>query len=532
MPIPQHAALYCRISKTNTEQDESNSIHHQKMLLPKSATHYGYDRTQFYIDDGYSGTVFTRPLLMRLEEDICAGIISAVLVKDISRLGRDYRRIGYYLEDFFPQHNVRFIAVSGGIDSNTNSSDFVPLYSVMDEWYARDISRKLRLMYQSRAASGIPIGAPIYGYMRAADNPKFWDIDSKAAEIVRHIYQLAFYGYGTEQIARILEIKQVLTPSHYNQQNGGNRTTKSDTYHWSATTVSKILRDQRYCGDVVNLKTYSNSYKDKKRHENTKDKMIILKDVHPPIIERSLWEYIQDKLNSQKARKRAGEPSLFSGFLRCGDCGSNMHYHFNQANPKIEYYKCSNYKGNRGTCPNTHYVRLDVLTKLVIEELNILLKAARNPFFWDRLMRQKSEDMKIEVQHLTEEIAALHNRLEELSKALSASYEDKMKGMIDDETFVVLAQAFKKERKQLREQESHAQETLRRTQDFQNRFTQFKASVVDQPKIKQLSRDIVGGFIDYIAVYTADRSMKSHAQRIDIYYHFIGRVDMDKIIRR
>lgn len=498
------------------------------MLLSKAAAHYGYDRTQFYIDEGYSGTVFTRPSLMRLEEDVRAGIISAILVKDISRLGRDYRRIGYYLEDFFPQHNIRFIAVSGGIDSNTNSTDFVPLYSVMDEWYARDISRKLRLMYQSRAASGIPIGSPIYGYTRSIENPKFWDIDSKAAEIVRHIYQLAFCGYGAEQIARVLESARVLTPAHYNLQRGGHRAAKSDhPYHWRSTTVAKILRDQRYCGDVVNLKTYSNSYKDKKRHENTRDKMIILKDVHPPIIERSLWEYIQDKLNSQKTRKRAGEPSLFSGLLRCGDCGSNMHYHFNQANPKIEYYNCSNYKGNRGTCPNTHYIRLDDLTELVTDELNMLLKAARKPHFWDRLIQQKSENMKNEAQRLTEEIDNIRDRLEELSKTLSAAYEDKMKGKIDDETFVVLAQTFKKERSLLRERETHAQEKLRRTHDFQSRFAQFKTSVIDQHKVTQLTRDIVGRFIDHITIYPADRSVKPYKQRIDIYYQLIGRIDME-----
>lgn len=260
MSISQHATLYCRISKTSIDQDESNSINHQKILLAKAAARYSYARTQFYIDDGYSGMVFTRPSLMRLEEDIRAGIISAVLVKDISRLGRDYRRIGYYLEDFFPQHNVRFIAVSSGIDSNTNSTDFVPLYSVMDEWYARDISRKLRLMYQSRTASGIPIGVPIYGYTRSIDNPKFWDIDSKAAKIVRHIYQLAFCGYGAEQIARILESAQVLTPAHYNLQRGGHRAAKSDyPYHLALHYCSKDLAGStllRRCSQSQNLQQF------------------------------------------------------------------------------------------------------------------------------------------------------------------------------------------------------------------------------------------------------------------------------------
>lgn len=209
-----------------------------------------------------------------------------------------------------------------------------------------------------------------------------------------------------------------------------------------------------------------------------------------------------------------------------------MHYHFNQANPKIEYYNCSNYKGNRGTCPNTHYVRLDDLTKLVTDELSMLLKAARKPHFWDSLIQQKSENMKNETQRLTEEIANARYRLEELSKTLSAAYEDKMKGKIDDETFVVLAQAFKKERSLLRERETHAQEKLRRTQDFQSKLIQFKDFVVKQQKVDQLTRDILGRFIDYIAIYPADRNVKPYTQSIDIYYHFIGRIDMDEMIRR
>ena len=308
MAIIRYTALYCRISKNISTRDESNSIINQKMLLQKAAVQHGFEHTQLFVDDGYSGTVFDRPALKQMEDAIRAGIVCAVLVKDISRLGRDYLKIGYYLEQFFPQHNVRFIAVSGGIDSDTNSTDFVPLYSVMDEWYARDISRKMRLMYQNRAAAGVPIGVPVYGYTRSKEKGKLWEIDYEAADVVRHIYRLAFLGYGPEQIAKMLESDRILTPAHYHLKHGSKRIpTSVDPYRWASTTVSKILHSREYCGDVINLKTYSNSYKDKKRRENTVENMIILRNIHEAIIERSFWEYIQHKQNLYKARKNLGK---------------------------------------------------------------------------------------------------------------------------------------------------------------------------------------------------------------------------------
>lgn len=281
-------ALYCRISKNMSTNDESNSITNQKILLQNTAAQYGFEHTQFFIDDGYSGTVFDRPALKQMEDAIRAGMVCAVLVKDISRLGRDYLKIGYYLEQFFPRHNVRFIAVSGGIDSNTISTDFVPLYSVMDEWYARDISRKMRLMYQSRASTGAAIGSPVYGYTKSKGKTGPWEIDCEAATVVRYIYRLAFLGYGSEQIAKMLEADKILTPAHYNLKNGSKRIpTSVDPYRWASTTVAKILCSREYCGDIVNLKTYSNSYKDKKRRESAVENMVILQDKHEAIIERS-----------------------------------------------------------------------------------------------------------------------------------------------------------------------------------------------------------------------------------------------------
>lgn len=519
-------ALYCRISKNALPQNESDSIVNQKILLQKAAAQYGFEHTQLFIDNGYSGTVFERPALKQMEDSIRAGMVRAVLVKDISRLGRDYLKIGYYLEQFFPQYNVRFIAVSGGIDSDTSSTDFVPLYSVMDEWYARVISRKMKLMYQTRAAAGVPIGVPVYGYTRSKEKGELWKIDHEAAAVVRHIYRLAFLGYGPEQIAKMLEADKILAPAHYHLQHGSKRIpTSVDPCRWASTTVAKILRSREYCGDVINLKTYSNSYKDKKRRENAVENMIILRDIHEAIIERSFWEYIQHKQNLYKTRKNSGRQSLFSGVLRCGDCGSNLHYHFNQANPSIEYYSCSNYVGNRGTCPNTHYIRLDFLSDKVLGELQKLIQAAKSNCFWDNIAVAKSIESQETIQRLMEQQRQMDKRQNELRKYLATAYEDKVKGVIDDETFVLLSNQFKKERDQLKETQQKIQKRFETTQKFQDGLARFKKEVEGQADIRFLTRDIVGQFIDWIAVYPADRSVRPYQQKIEIHYQFIGKIE-------
>ena len=520
------AALYCRISKNTSSQDESNSIVNQKILLQGAAAQYGFEHIQVFVDDGYSGTVFDRPALKQMEDAIRANMVCAVLVKDISRLGRNYLKIGYYLEQFFPRHNVRFIAVSGGIDSNTNSTDFVPLYSVMDEWYARDISRKMRLTYQSRASSGVAIGLPVYGYTKPKEKSEIWEIDYDAATVVQHIYRLAFLGYGSEQIAKMLEADKILTPAHYHFKNGGKRIPSSvNPYRWASTTVAKILCCREYCGDIVNLKTYSNSYKDKKRRENAVENMVILQDVHEAIIDRSFWEYIQYKQNLHKTRKKSGKQSLFSGFLRCGDCGSNLHYHFNQANPSIEYYSCSNYVGNRGTCSNTHYIRLDSINERVLDELQKLIKAAQNTGFWERIIAAKSMESQETIQKLMKQQRKVDKRQNELRKYLATAYEDKVKGVMDDETFVLLSNQFKRERDELKETQQKIQTEFETAQKFQDGLTHFRREVENHVDIRFLTRDIVGQFIDWIAVYPADRSVRPYTQKIEIHYHFIGKIE-------
>ena len=491
----QIAALYCRLSKHEDAKIESNSIANQKATLLKAAQTYGYDHIQFFIDDGYSGTVFERPALKDLEEAIQAGLVSAVIVKDVSRLGRDYLKVGHFIEHFFPLYNVRFIAVTGGIDSTTNSTDFLPLYSVMDEWYARDISRKLKTMYQARAAKGEPIDYPVYGYTKVQDNPKYWEPEPNAAVVVQRIFHLALTGYGIVQIAGLLETEKILTPTYYRLSQGKKCSGRAglNPYRWAYSTIAQILSRQEYCGDVINKKTYSHSLRDNKRRKSSAENRIILKDVHEPIVERSIWEYVQQKRIRNKTIRKARKPTLFSGFLRCGDCESNLHYHFNQMNPAIEYYNCSNYVGNRGTCSDTHYIRLDYLEDRVLNEINTLLSTVHNDWdsFIHTLEQQKLSESQTQEKLLASEHKTLMKRQEELSSVIARLYEDKIKDEIDDETYHLLSNQFKSERGDNRQKIQMLQERIQYNQIAIARTTRFLETISRHVQIEKITRDIL-----------------------------------------
>ena len=373
-------ALYCRLSRDDGAEGESNSIANQKKLLSKYAKEHGFTNTKFYVDDGYTGTNFNRPGFQQMLEDMEMGYISTIIVKDSSRFGRNYLEVGQYTDYYFPEHNIRFIAINDCIDSENGEDDFSAFRNVMNEMYAKDISRKVRSSHRLRGNAGEPLSQPPYGYMKSPDNKKKWIIDEDAAKVVRQIFQWCIEGKGNETIARLLQESEVLIPMAYWQSKGlgrGGKKTQPNPYKWCKTTIAKILAQQEYCGDILNFKTYSKSYKNKKRLENDRENWAIFKDVHEPIIERAVFEQVQQKRGKMRKRQaKDGERSMFSGLLVCADCGSNLHFHFNQGNPEIKYFNCSNYKGNRGTCGSTHYVRVDFLEQVVLGEIRRLTKYA------------------------------------------------------------------------------------------------------------------------------------------------------------
>lgn len=397
----------------------------------------------------------------------------------------------------------------------------------MDEWYARDISRKLKTMYHTRATKGEPIGLPVYGYIKSQENPKYWEPDPKAALVVQRIYHLALTGYGVEQIARLLEKERVVTPTHYRlSQNSCGGRKGLNPYKWASSSIVQILRRQEYCGDVINLKTYSNSLRDNKRRPNCRDKMIVLKNVHESIIERSIWEHVQQKRQQNKRMRKAGKQLLFSGFLRCGDCGSNLHYHFNQLNPLIEYYNCSNYIGNRGTCLDTHYVRLDFLQEQILKEINSLLSIAHSN--WDSFVLQVEQRKMAAIQEseqsLTVEYKALIKRREELAAIIAKLYEDKITGDIDDETYRLLSNTFKSERGDNRQKSQQLQEAIQRNLNVTHGIEQFLHTLARYHEIQMLTREVLHELVDFISIYPAIRNGKEYTQMIEINYLHIGAI--------
>ena len=353
------AFLYERLSRDDNLEGESYSIGNQKKLLAKVAKEKGYTNLVHFLDDGISGVTMDRPGFVEMIRQLEQGKAAAIFVKDLSRLGRNYIEVGRLTEEFFPDHDIRLVAVSDNIDTAEGENELAPIRNLFNEWYARDISKKRRISNKIKGNAGEPMGQPPYGYIKDPNDPKHWIVDDEAAQVVRRVYSMTLEGFGTEQIATQLEKDGVLTPRAYWLTKGIKRPGKGKQQpptKWNSSTITKILSLQEYCGDILNFKTYSKSYKNKKRIDNDRENWVVFQDVHEAIIERAVYEQVQQKRGKiRKRRTNNGEHNMFSGLLVCADCGSNLHFHFNQGNPEIKYFNCSNYKGNRGTCTSTHY---------------------------------------------------------------------------------------------------------------------------------------------------------------------------------
>ena len=435
------AFLYERLSRDDNLEGESYSIGNQKKLLAKVAKEKGYTNLVHFLDDGISGVTMDRPgfveMICQLEQRKAA----AVFVKDLSRLGRNYIEVGRLTEEFFPDHDIRLVAVSDNIDTAEGENELAPIRNLFNEWYARDISKKRRISNKIKGNAGEPMGQPPYGYIKDPNDPKHWIVDDEAAQVVRRVYSMTLEGFGTEQIAAQLEKDGVLTPRAYWLTKGIKRPGKGKQQpptKWNSSTITKILSLQEYCGDILNFKTYSKSYKNKKRIDNDRENWVVFQDVHEAIIERAMYEQVQQKRGKiRKRRTNNGEHNMFSGLLVCADCGSNLHFHFNQGNPEIKYFNCSNYKGNRGTCTSTHYVRVDFLEEVVLGEIRRLTKFAS--LYEDEFVKavighsQQAEQTDRKLKE--KELRTLLARDEELDGLFERIYEDNVSGKLSDDRF-------------------------------------------------------------------------------------------------
>ncbi len=528
-------ALYCRLSKDDRQDAESNSISNQKTFLAQKAKEYGLSDTRYYVDDGYTGTNFNRPGFQKMLEDIELGYVTTVMVKDLSRLGRHYVEVGNYTDTYFPEHDVRFIAVNDMVDSDEGENELAPFRNVMNEMYARDISRKIRCSHRLRGNMGEPLSQPPYGYMRSPENKKKWIIDPEAAENVRMMFRLALNGNGVEVIARTLQENRIMVPMVYWQSKGINRPGKKgqlDPFRWRVSTVGQILKNQEYCGDIINFKTYSKSFKNKKRILNDSANWSIFREVHESIIDRETFELVQKKLFCTKHRKpkpENGEKNIFSDLLVCADCGKKLWYHTNTVNPAIHYFSCSNYvKDTRGTCPKRHYLRADAIEQIVTNELKrlaALLECNENAFVVF-LQQQSEKEQTAERKRMEGDLQKATARSEQLVTLYEKLYEDNLAGKVTDEWFSQLSQKYDRERLELKAKVAEYRIRLNEL-DLQKRGTELITSAIRKfMEMEALTAPLLWELIDHIGVYETEGAGKNRTQCITICYRFVGYLEV------
>ncbi len=530
------AFLYERLSRDDNLEGESYSIGNQKKLLTKVAKEKGYTNLVHFLDDGISGVTMDRPGFVEMIQQLEQGRAAAVFVKDLSRLGRNYIEVGRLTEEFFPEHDIRLVAVSDNIDTAEGENELAPIRNLFNEWYARDISKKRRISNKIKGNAGEPMGQPPYGYIKDPNNPKRWIVDDEAAQVVRRIYSMTLEGYGTEQIAAQLEKDEILTPRAYWLKKGIKRPGKGKQQpatKWNSSTVTKILSLQEYCGDILNFKTYSKSYKNKKRLENDRENWVIFKDVHEPIIERSVFEQVQQKRGKiRKRRTNEGEHNMFSGLLVCADCGSNLHFHFNQGNPEIKYFNCSNYKGNRGSCTSTHYVRVDFLEQVVLGEIRRLTKFASlyEDEFLKAVIGHSQQAAETDRKLKEKELKALLTRDEELDGLFERIYEDNVSGKLSDDRFAKMSRRYEDEQKKLAEKIKKLRSEIEKQSSQAMTTDMFISLVRKYTRARKLTPRMLNELVEKIEVYNAEKIDGVWEQRLRIHYNCVGEITIPKML--
>ena len=481
------------------------------------------------MDDGITGTTMKRPGFQKMIQAIENGYITAVFVKDLSRLGRNYIEVGRLTEEFFPAHDVRLVAVSDGVDSDEGENEFTPFKNIMNEYYARDISKKRKIVNKLKGNSGVPLSPPPYGYLKNPDDPRFWVVDPEAAAIVRRIYQMALDGYGLAETAAALEQDGIYNPTYYWRSKGTNRGGLKSTVEptkWGHTTIKKILTTQEYCGDVINFKSYSKSYKVKKRIENPEENRAIFLNVHEAIIDRPTWEKVQSMKKGTR-RKRptvTQEPSVFSGVLKCPECGGNLNFHFNQGNHDIKFFSCQNHNSGLRKCSKTHYIRVEFLEQVVLYEVNRLACFANEyeDDFIKAMMGQSAKVAENDRARKQRELDGLLARDKELDVLFEKLYEDNVNQKINDARFAKMSQRYEAEQGENAKKIKALRLELKKSEGRRMDIDTFLETVRRYTNATEITQRMVAELIDHIDVYHAEKKDGVTTQHITIYYNCIG----------
>ena len=527
-------ALYPRLSHEDELQGESNSISNQKRILETYAKQNGFSNLRWYTDDGYSGANFQRPGFQAMLADIEAGKVGTVIVKDMSRLGRNYLQVGMYTEMIFPQKGVRFIAINDGVDSAQGENDFAPLRNIFNEWLVRDTSKKIKAVKRSKGMSGKPITSkPVYGYLM--DEDENFIIDEEAAPVVRQIYSLCLAGNGPTKIARMLTEQQIPTPGTLEYRRTGSTRRYHPGYEckWATNTVVHLLENREYTGCLVNFKTEKPSYKLKHSIENPPEKQAVFENHHEPIIDRETWERVQELRKQRKRPNRYDEVGLFSGILFCADCGSVMYQQRYQTDKrKQDCYICGSYKKRTADC-TAHFIRTDFLTAGVLSNLRkVTSYAAKHEARFMKLLIEQNEDGdRRRNAAKKKELEAAEKRIAELSAIFKRLYEDSVTGRISDERFTELSADYEAEQKELKERAARLREELSKAQEATANAEKFMNVVRRHTTIEELTPTLLREFVEKIVVHESvaldgKRRGKLRRQEIEIYYSFVGKVEL------
>ena len=528
-------ALYCRLSRDDELQGDSNSIKNQKLILQKYADDNGFRNTRFFVDDGYSGTTFDRPDFQRMIAEMDAGRIGTVIVKDMSRLGRDYLKVGFYTEVAFPEADVRFIAINNGVDSaNQQESDLTPFINIFNEFYAKDTSKKIRAVFKAKGQSGKPLCTnPPYGYKKDPDDKTRWIVDDEAAAVVKEIFHLCMSGYGPTQIAKELRKRRIETPAEYGKRVGVNVPSaklreNDDPCRWTTSTVVHILERREYTGCTVNFKTYKKSYKSKKQVKNDPSEWAIFEGMHEAIIEPEVYDTVQKIRDGRRRQTPMGEMPALSGMVYCADCGHKLYQVRGRCLPQSEYMVCATYrKKGKSVCPS-HQIRNSVIEQLLLEDLQRVTAYARNheDEFLQLVTRNSEKALDRELRDCRKEYEQSKARIAKLDTLIQRIYEDNVEGKISDDRFAKLSGNYETEQAQLQSRVEELQRFLDDAKEMSLNADHFLALVRKYTDIRELDAEIIREFVERINVFQAEKVDGHRQQRIQIIYNCIGAVDL------
>lgn len=526
-----NTAIYCRLSKDDDNIGESSSIQTQKSMLESYCREQGFLVYDFYVDDGYSGLNYNRPGFERMLNDIDNGKVNLVITKDLSRLGRDYIQTGYYTEVYFEKKKVRYIALNDGFDSDRDDNDIAPFKNILNDMYAKDLSRKVKAAKRQRAKNGFFISAQApYGYKQDPSNKNHLVVDEEAAGVVRRIFEFALSGFGAVKIAKALKAERIINPSAYKAQNGDTRFSRYNDnqnpdkmYEWCYATIQLIMQDRVYVGDMENHKAEVANYKTKQRVPVPQEQHIIVENTHEPLVSREDFRQVQSLIKSRPSPSTFDVENIFRGIIYCSECG----YHLSMAHKRsgIGFYRCMNHYRHPENCLHTHAVHYDDLYEAVLERIQSTAKLFQDDSsFLDMVSRMAGQDASKRQAAQTQ--VKLEKRQSELARLLRKLFEDNAAGLVNDENYAVMFKAYQDEQAEVMEKLRNIQVELAKEDDYRVNAEKLRDVIGEYLDIQELTPFILNKLVERIEIGHTEIVDGQPQQKITIAWRFVG----DKII--